>query len=83
LIVGPAEAGSGGRITGTYYLLRNVIVIPSGALGGVLYGGVPNPLGPGVLVSGSPLLAFGLATAIGLGGTGYFLVFGEEFAAYQ
>jgi len=83
LIVGPAEAGAGGRITGSYYLLRNVIVIPSGALGGVLYGGVPNPVGTGMLVSGSPLLAFGLATAIGLVGTGYFLVFGEEFAAYR
>jgi len=83
LIVGPAEAGAGGRITGSYYLLRNVIVIPSGALGGALYGGVPNPVDGGQLLSGSPLLAFGLATLIGLVGTGYFLVFGEEFAAYR
>ena len=83
LIVGPAEAGAGGRVTGSYYLLRNVIVIPSGALGGALYGGVGNPFGPGQLIPESPLLAFGLATAIGLVGTGYFLVFGEEFAAYR
>ena len=83
LIVGPAEAGAGGRVTGSYYLLRNVIVIPSGALGGALYGGVANPIGPGQLIPESPLLAFGLATVIGLGGTGYFLAFGEEFAAYR
>jgi len=83
LIVGPAEAGAGGRVTGSYYLLRNVIVIPSGALGGALYGGVANPVGTGPLIPESPLLAFGLATAIGLVGTGYFLVFGEEFEAYR
>ena len=83
LIVGPAEAGAGGRITGSYYLLRNLIVIPSGAIGGAIYGGIPNPLGGGQLIPESPLLAFGLATAIGLVGTGYFLVFGEEFEAYQ
>ena len=70
LIVGPAEADAGGRVTGAYYLLRNVIVIPSGALGGLLW------------EFGSPELAFGVATAIGLVGTGYFLLFGEEFAAY-
>jgi MFS family permease len=83
LIVGPAEAGAGGRITGSYYLLRNVIVIPSGAIGGAIYGGLANPFGSGQLLPESPLLAFGLATAIGLVGTGYFLVFGEEFEAYQ
>jgi len=83
LIVGPAEADAGGRVTGAYYLLRNVIVIPSGALGGALYGGVPNPLGTGQLLAGNPTLAFAVATVIGLLGTGYFLVFGEEFDAYR
>jgi len=83
LIVGPAKAGAGGRITGSYYLLRNLIVIPSAVIGGALYGGVPDPTGPGQLLTGSPLLAFGLATAVGIVGTGYFLVFGKEFEAYQ
>jgi MFS family permease len=77
LIVGPAERGAGGRVTGSYYLVRNVIVIPSAALGGALYGGVSLPA---IGTIGSPPLAFGVATAIGLVGTGYFLVFGEEFA---
>ncbi|MFB6132030.1 MAG: MFS transporter [Halanaeroarchaeum sp.] len=67
LIVGPAEAGAGGRVTGTYYLLRNTVVIPSAALGGFLY-------------AQSPEFAFATATAIGLLGTGYFLAFGEELA---
>ena len=70
LIVGPAEQGAGGRVTGTYYLLRNTIVIPSAALGGFLWEFV------------SPEIAFTIAAVIGLVGTGYFLVFGEEFAAY-
>jgi len=83
LIVGPAEADAGGRVTGGYYLLRNLIVIPSGALGGALYDGLPNPLGEGQLIAGSPTLAFAVATVIGLVGTGYFLVAGEEFTAYQ
>jgi len=82
LIVGPAEKDAGGRVTGSYYLLRNTVVIPSGAIGGALYGGLPNPAG-GQLIAGSPTLAFGLATVIGLVGTGYFLVFGREFEAYQ
>jgi len=69
LIVGPAEADAGGRVTGSYYLVRNVVVIPSAALGGWLYGVDPR-------------LAFGLATAVGLVGTGYFIVFGKEFEAY-
>ncbi|MDZ7701414.1 MAG: MFS transporter [Halobacteriales archaeon] len=69
LIVGPAESGAGGRVTGAYYLVRNVIVIPSAALGGWLYGQ-------------DPTLAFGLASAVGLVGTAYFLGFGEEFEAY-
>jgi MFS family permease len=69
LIVGPAESGAGGRVTGAYYLVRNVIVIPSAAIGGWLYGQ-------------DPTLAFGLASAVGLVGTAYFLGFGEEFEAY-
>jgi len=69
LIVGPAEQNAGGRVTGTYYLLRNTVVIPSGVVGGVLYGF-------------DPTVAFGVATVIGLLGTGLFLVFGEEFPAY-
>ena len=70
LIVGPAERGAGGRVTGTYYLLRNAIVIPSAAIGGYLWDFV------------SPEVAFTVAAAIGIAGTGYFLVFGEEFEAY-
>ncbi len=69
LIVGPAAAGAGGRVTGAYYLGRNVVVIPSAALGGWLYGQ-------------DPAAAFGLASAVGLVGTAYFLAFGEEFEAY-
>ncbi|WEL18070.1 MFS family permease [Halorhabdus sp. SVX81] len=71
LIVGPAEADAGGRVTGTYYLLRNTIVIPSAAIGGYLWDYV------------SPEVAFTVAAAIGVVGTGYFLVFGEEFEAYR
>ncbi|GAB3702219.1 MFS transporter [Halorubrum pallidum] len=71
LIVGPAERGAGGRVTGTYYLLRNTIVIPSAALGGYLW------------EFASPEVAFAIAAAIGVVGTGYFLVFGEEFDAYR
>jgi len=70
LIVGPAERGAGGRVTGTYYLLRNVIVIPSAAVGGYLWDFV------------SPTVAFSIAAVIGVVGTGYFLLFGKEFAAY-
>jgi MFS family permease len=70
LIVGPAERGVGGRVTGTYYLLRNLIVIPSAALGGYLWDFV------------SPEVAFTIAAAVGAVGTGYFLVYGEEFEAY-
>ncbi|ELZ76278.1 major facilitator superfamily transporter [Haloferax gibbonsii ATCC 33959] len=70
LIVGPAEHGAGGRVTGTYYLLRNTIVIPSAVLGGYLWEFV------------SPEMAFTIAAVIGVVGTGYFLVFGEEFEAY-
>jgi MFS family permease len=69
LIVGPAAQDTGGRVTGTYYLLRNTLVIPSGVAGGLLY-------------EFDPTVAFGVATVIGLLGTGLFLVFGEEFPAY-
>ncbi|WP_458186481.1 MFS transporter [Haladaptatus sp. NG-WS-4] len=69
LIVGPAEENAGGRVVGSYYLVRNAITIPSAALGGWLYGLEPT-------------LAFGLATVVGLVGTGYFVVFGRELEAY-
>ena len=70
LIVGPAERDAGGRVTGTYYLLRNTVVIPSAALGGTLWEFV------------SPEVAFTVAAGIGAVGTGYFLLFGREFEAY-
>jgi MFS family permease len=91
LIVGPAEQGAGGRVTGTYYLLRNTVVIPSAALGGVLWDGlgVPPtlfgrslPFGGTVLWEGDPVVAFTVAAVVGVVGTGYFLAFGEEFEAY-
>ncbi|NIB99306.1 MFS transporter [Halobacterium sp. R2-5] len=69
MIVGPAENEAGGRVTGTYYLVRNAVSIPSTALGGAVY-------------AVSPTLSFTLATAVGLVGTGYFLAFGREFDAY-
>ena len=89
MIVGPAEQDAGGRVTGTYYLLRNTVVIPSAALGGWLYGSdwaVTLPLdavglGETTLVAG-PGLAFGLATLVGLAGVAYFAVYGREFEAY-
>jgi len=68
LIVGPAAAGTGGRVTGSYYLVRNVVVIPSAAIGGAVY-------------AVSPEAAFVGATAIGLAGLALFLVFGREFEA--
>jgi MFS family permease len=71
LIVGPAKAGAGGRVTGSYYLLRNTLVIPSAALGGVLWEFV------------SPQAAFGLASLVGVCGVGYFVAFGEEFEPYR
>jgi MFS family permease len=82
LIVGPAERDAGGRVTGTYYLLRNTIVIPSAALGGWLYGSewaLPTPAG--TIVAG-PQLAFAAASAIGIAGVAYFLAAGREFEAY-
>jgi len=69
LIVGPAEADAGGRVTGTYYLVRNAVVIPSGLAGGYLY-------------SLNPEAAFLAASVVGGLGVLYFLLYGEEFAAY-
>jgi MFS family permease len=83
LIVGPAQENSGGRVTGTYYFVRNTLTIPSAAIGGWLYGSEWSvPLGL-VTARAGPKLAFGVATAIGLTGLGYFLVFGKEFTAYR
>jgi len=56
-------------VTGGYYLVRNTLTIPSALLGGSLYAAV------------SPAVAFGVATVIGLFGTGFFLVFGQRFRA--
>jgi MFS family permease len=81
LIVGPAERETGGRVAGSYYLVRNTVVIPSAAIGGAIYGGFPVP-GTGFVYAGSPELAFSAATAVGLVGTAYFLLFGREFDAY-
>jgi MFS family permease len=81
LIVGPAERDTGGRVAGSYYLVRNLIVIPSAALGGAIYDGFSVPL-TDLTYAGQPTLAFSLATAIGLLGTGYFFLFGREFEAY-
>ncbi|WP_331234455.1 MFS transporter [Natronorarus salvus] len=81
LIVGPAERDTGGRVSGAYYLVRNLIVIPSAALGGALYGGFSVP-GTDLALAGSPTLAFALASLIGIVGTAYFVVFGREFEAY-
>ena len=82
LIVGPAERDTGGRVSGSYYLVRNAIVIPSAALGGLIYGGFSIP-GSSVAYAGSPTVAFGLASAIGLLGVGYFILYGEEYDAYR
>jgi len=82
LIVGPAEMGAGGRVTGSYYLLRNLLVIPSAALGGLIWAGFSNPLTGEEVFAGDPVVAFTIATVIGLVGTGYFLAFGKEFEAY-
>ncbi|MFB6152717.1 MAG: MFS transporter, partial [Halodesulfurarchaeum sp.] len=68
LIVGPAASGEGGRVTGTYYLVRNTVVIPSALIGGSLYGY-------------DPVVAFFTASAVGLLGTGYFLAYGRDIDA--
>ena len=70
LIVGPAEADAGGRVTGAYYLVRNTLTIPSALVGGWLYDAV------------SPDLAFTLASAVGVAGVLAFVAFGREFEAY-
>lgn len=70
LIVGPAREKAGGRVTGAYYLVRNVVVAPSAALGGWLY-------------ARDPTLAFTAATAVGLVGLALFLAWGREFDAYE
>ncbi|MFB6267113.1 MAG: MFS transporter [Halodesulfurarchaeum sp.] len=67
LIVGPAASGEGGRVTGTYYLVRNTVVIPSAAIGGALYGYEPT-------------VAFFTASVVGLLGTGYFLRYGRDLS---
>ncbi|QLC34466.1 MFS transporter [Halarchaeum sp. CBA1220] len=69
MIVGPAAADEGGRVTGSYYLVRNVIGIPSAALGGAIY-------------AGDPVLAFTLASAVGVCGVVYYALRGVEFDAY-
>jgi MFS family permease len=66
LVVGPAEEKTGGRVTGAYYLVRNVAVIPSASLGGWLYGI-------------SPTLAFSFASVVGVVGVLYFVAFGSGF----
>ncbi len=81
LIVGPAERDTGGRVSGSYYLVRNTIVIPSAAIGGLIYGGFTVP-GTDIGYAGDPVVAFGLASAIGTVGVAYFLLYGEEYDAY-
>ncbi|WP_324756795.1 MFS transporter [Haloarcula sp. GH36] len=83
LIVGPAEADAGGRVTGTYYLVRNTVVIPSAALGGWLYGSEWALALAGQTIRAGPKLAFLTASAVGLLGVAYFIAFGEEFEAYE
>ena len=81
LIVGPAERDAGGTVSGSYYLVRNAVVIPSAAIGGLIYGGF-SLSSVDVGFAGDPVLAFGIASAIGLVGVGYFAIFGEEYEAY-
>ncbi|QDX41732.1 MFS transporter [Salarchaeum sp. JOR-1] len=65
LIVGPAARDESGSVTGAYYLVRNVAVVPSALLGGVLY-------------DRSPVLAFTVASVVGAVGVLYFLARGER-----
>ncbi|MFC6862368.1 MFS transporter [Halomicroarcula sp. GCM10025817] len=83
LIVGPAEQDAGGRVTGTYYLVRNTVVIPSAALGGWLYGSDWAVSLAGLTLRAGPELTFGVASAVGTAGVAYFLAFGREFEAYE
>ncbi|RQH00837.1 MFS transporter [Natrarchaeobius oligotrophus] len=71
LIVGPAERGAGGRVTGSYYFVRGAIVIPSGVLGGFLWEFV------------DPEVSFTIASIVGLVGVVYFAIYGREFEAYR
>ncbi|WP_114576473.1 MFS transporter [Saliphagus sp. LR7] len=71
LIVGPAERGAGGRVTGSYYLVRGAVVIPSGLLGGALW------------EFATPETSFAVASAVGMVGVVYFAIFGQEFEAYR
>jgi MFS family permease len=82
LIVGPAEQDTGGRVTGTYYLVRNTVVIPSAALGGWLYGSEWAVDLAGQTIRAGPEFAFGVASVVGTVGVAYFVVFGREFEAY-
>ena len=82
LIVGPAERDAGGRVAGTYYLLRNTLVIPSAALGGWLYGSDWTVETVAGTVTAGPELAFGVASIVGAAGVAYFIAFGQEFEAY-
>ena len=70
LIVGPAEVGSGGRVTGSYYFVRGVLVIPSGVIGGFIWEFM------------SPELSFTIATIIGMIGVLYYAIYGREFEPY-
>ena len=71
LVVGPAEQGAGGRVTGSYYFVRGIVVIPSGLLGGFLWDFI------------TPETAFALASVIGMIGVVYFAIYGQEFEAYS
>ncbi len=65
-IVGPARENQGGRVTGSYYLVRNSLVIPSALIGGYLYGI-------------DPFIAFSLSSVLGVFGFVYYLFLGERF----
>jgi len=66
LIVGPAEQNAGGSVTGAYYLVRNLAVIPSALFGGLLY-------------DSDPVFALVSASLVGLVGVAYFAVYGRRF----
>nr|WP_255198433.1 MFS transporter [Halorarius litoreus] len=70
LIVGPAARDTGGRVTGSYYLVRNIVTVPAAAVGGVLY-------------AISPAVAFTTASVVGVVGVLLFLVVGEDFDAVR
>jgi len=68
LIAGPTERDAAGRTTGSYYLIRNTLTIPSALVGGILY-------------ARSPTVAFATATAVGLVGVLVFARYGERFSS--